>query len=301
MTVLTMCTPSMDKTIAPYCDCGLSLQKKSYWRIYTVLGRVLGCLSKVTSLCGCLGPCPPVEFLKTGRDGEDDFNPSKPRHIKLKARRVTPVEHKNWTDHATIFIGDSGGRYEDTRLRDDEEIEPWMAEMKDQGNWVVPEPPVRQVSTCDLTKIQLKRDLSAKDATTDPDTKAIYHAQLTFTLDDNPTELITYKLHTNPVFVTPPPCHQDLRRPYHEVHLRELHRYRERNIWTIERLMEQTAEDDSERRGVMIINATGKGAEMLARAWCMREERMQSLDALAGRALFARRGQRADTVWGPGC
>jgi tetratricopeptide (TPR) repeat protein len=271
MTALITCTPSMNETIAgiaPYYDCGLSLPKKSYWRVRTVLGRVLGCLPSVTSLCGWLGPCPPVEFLKTGRDDEGDFDSSKPRHIKLKARRVTPVEHKGWSDDATIFIGDSGDRYEDTRLRDDEELEPWMAEMKDQSNWIVPEPPVRQVSTCNLTKIQLKRDLSATDAATDPDAKAVYRAQLTFTLDDNPTGPITYKLHTNPVFVTPPPCHPGPRGPHHEVHLRELHRYQERNIWTIERLKEHTAEDDPERGGVMVINATGQGAEALARAWC---------------------------------
>jgi tetratricopeptide (TPR) repeat protein len=270
MTALILCTPSMNETIpgiAPYYDCGLSLPKKSYWRVRTVLGRVLGCLPSVISLCGWLGPCPPVEFLKTGRDDEDDFDSSEPRHIKLKARSVSLVEHQGRSDDAPIFFGN---RYEDTdtHQRDNEELEPWMAEMKDQSNWIVPEPPVCQVSTCDLAKIQLKRDLSAKDAIADPDAKAVYRAQLTFTLDDNPTKPVTYKLYTNPVFVTPPPCHLGPRRASHEVHLRELHRYQERNIWTIERLKEHTAEDDPERGGVMVINATGQGAETLARAWC---------------------------------
>ncbi|KAN0076128.1 hypothetical protein V8E54_006270 [Elaphomyces granulatus] len=270
MTALITCTPSMKETmpgIAPYYDCGLSMPKKSYWHVRTVLGRVLGCLPGVTSLCGWLGPCPPVEFLKTGRDEEEDFDSSKPRHITLKARRVTPVEHKGWSDDATIFIGYSGYQYAaaDTRLGDDEELEPWMAEMKDQSNWIVPEPPVRQVSTCNLTKIQLKRDLSAKDG---PDAKVVYRAQLIFTLDGNPAEPIMYKLHTNLVFVTPPPCHQGPRGPHHEVHLRELHRYQERSMWTPEQLKEHMDEDDPERSDVMVINATGQGAETLARAWC---------------------------------
>lgn len=59
MTALIMCTPAMNETmdetmagIAPYYDCGLSLPKKSYWRVRTVLGRVLGCLPRVISLCG---------------------------------------------------------------------------------------------------------------------------------------------------------------------------------------------------------------------------------------------------------
>jgi hypothetical protein len=170
-----------------------------------------------------------------------------------------------------------------------------MAEMKDQSNWIVPEPPVCQVSTCDLAKIQLKRDLSAKDAITDPDAKAVYRAQLTFTLDDNPTKPITYKLYTNPVFVTPPPCHLGPRRASHEVHLRELHRYQERNIWTIERLKEHTAEDDPERGGVMVINATGQGAETLARAWCS-ERGKNAVIRRAGGPCFVLRRESGESM-----
>jgi hypothetical protein len=269
MTALILCTPSLSTTlgVAPYYDCGLSLPKKSYWRIRTVLGRVLGCLPGVTSLCGWLGPCPPVEFLQTGCDEEDDFDHSKPMHISLKARRVTPIAHKSWTNNRVIVTGQD--YYEDIRCEDVEEVEPWMEEMRNPDNWLVPEPPVHQVSTCNLTKIQLKYDLSTKDdASLEPNAKAIYRAQLAFTLDDNPAETITYKLYTNPVFVIPPPCQPGPHGPEHEVHRRELPRYQERNIWTIERLKEHTAEDDPERDGVMVINATGQGAETLARAWC---------------------------------
>jgi tetratricopeptide (TPR) repeat protein len=63
MTALILCTRSVrDISIAHYYDCGLSLPKRSYWRSRTVLGRVLGCSPGVISLCGWLGPCPPVEF-----------------------------------------------------------------------------------------------------------------------------------------------------------------------------------------------------------------------------------------------
>jgi hypothetical protein len=70
---------------------------------------------------------------------------------------------------------------------------------------------------------------------------------------------------TNPVFVTLPPCYGRLE-GLHEVHLREMPKY-QRNVWTIERLKDHTPEDVDD---VMVINATGAGAEVrvLARAWC---------------------------------
>lgn len=269
MSALILCTPSLTPTlgVAPYYDCGLSLPRKSYWRIRTVLGEVLGCLPGGISLCGWLRPCPPVEFLQSGWNDEDDvFDVSKPRHIKLKARAVTPIAHKGWPADITIV---TGGDYEDIQYDSDEEPGPWMEDIRDKDNWIVPEPPVRQVSTCSLTSIQLKRDLSAKCAVgVDTDAKAVYRAQLAFTIDDKPTETIVYNLYTNPVFVVPPPCLPCPRGVAHEVHRRELPRYQERDIWTIERLNEHTAEDDPERGGVMVINATGQGAETLARAWC---------------------------------
>lgn len=63
-----------------------------------------------------------------------------------------------------------------------------------------------------------------------------------------------------------PPCRKGPKGA-HEVHLIELHQYEEKNIRTIEQLKEHTAEN-TEETDVMIINATGKGAELLARACC---------------------------------
>jgi hypothetical protein len=51
----------------------------------------------------------------------------------------------------------------------------------------------------------------------------------------------------------------------HEVHVRELPKY-QTNIWTVEQLKHLTPGDDS--RDVIIINATGSGARVLAQAWC---------------------------------
>ncbi|KAJ6286662.1 prion-inhibition and propagation-domain-containing protein [Bipolaris maydis] len=261
MTALILCTPSIkQKTgIAAFFDCGLSLTKKSYWRVRTVLGRVLGCLPGVISLCGWIGPCPPVEFLSPVPVDAD-----KPHHIRLKARNLSLVKHISRDPSAPILISSSGRRYDDTQPKEGEEIEPWMADMRNANNWIVPEPPVKQVGTCELKAIQLKRN-NAGTGSIDDEDKVMYLAQLVFKRDDSP-DLQTYKLFTNPVFVTPPPCRAGPKGA-HEIHLRELHKYSERNIWTIEQLREHTAED-TEDIDVMVINATGKGAELLARAWC---------------------------------
>ncbi|KAL4864542.1 hypothetical protein BDV12DRAFT_205626 [Aspergillus spectabilis] len=228
MSALILCTLSIKQPlgVAPCFDCGLSLPRKSYWRMRTVLGRVLGCMPGVISLCGWIGPCPPVEFIPEPLERQ-------PRHVHLKARQVSLVQHQDFEDGGVIHIRSSGDSYADTRIRPDEELEPWMTEMRDPSNWIIPESPVQQI---------------------------------VFKMDES-DQLITYKLFTTPVFVTVPPCHTGPKGA-HKVHLRELYRYEEKNIWLIERLKDHTAED-TEGIDVMIINATGTGAELLARAWCL--------------------------------
>ena len=103
------------------------------------------------------------------------------------------------------------------------------------------------------------KELSDKEV----DNETQYRAKIVFKMDNN-EDPITYTLYTNPVFVTLPPC-EGGPRGLHEVHLRELPVY-QRNIWTIERLKDHTSEDADDE--VMVINATGTGAEVLARAWC---------------------------------
>ena len=50
--------------IAQYYECGLILQKYSYWRVRTVLGRVLGSSPGAISLCRWTGPCPAFELTQ---------------------------------------------------------------------------------------------------------------------------------------------------------------------------------------------------------------------------------------------
>ncbi|KAH6626043.1 prion-inhibition and propagation-domain-containing protein [Chaetomium sp. MPI-SDFR-AT-0129] len=289
MTALILCTPGLkDKVgIAHYFDCGLSLPTRSYWRVRTVLGRVLGCLPGVISLCGWIGPCPRVDF--------EPSLPAKPRHIRIKTRRVAPIKHRPDSgdgitvgDGITIYLDSIYNPYSDTRIQPNEEIDSYLADMKDSSKWIIPEPPVRDISTCSiesikLTKFPLRTDIAQKAASSssspdgndsnllDIENETEYRASIVFRRDDNIPDPITYKLYTNPIFVIPPACYAGPKGDgSHEVHMRELRYYR--NIWSIERLKAHTPEADlDENEGeapVMVINATGKGAEVLARAWC---------------------------------
>ena len=97
-----------------------------------------------------------------------------------------------------------------------------------------------------------------------------FRAVIIFKMDDR-EKPIQYTLYTNPVFISLPPCVPGPKES-HEVHLRELARY-QKIIWTVENLSDHQDYDEEDEDGVggdevLVINTTGKGAELLARAWC---------------------------------
>ena len=268
MTALVLCSPSIAEKvgIAYYYDCGLVLQKLSYWRIRTVLGRILGALPNVQSLCGWIGPCPPIEF--------DPPLPGsfQPTHIQLKARRITPVQRVQYDN--VIYLGNPGNHYDrhvDTAPRADEDLSAYIAEMTIDDSYIIPESPIKQLSTVSVQAVKLKKlplditiQQSGRLAKDDNLKKVEFRASIIFKIDNNEAP-ISYTLYTNPLFVTPPPCYEGPKGP-HEVHLRELKGY-QMEPWTVERLKDHVPDDDEEHR-IMVVNATGKGAEVLARAWC---------------------------------
>ncbi|KAJ9660889.1 hypothetical protein H2201_006781, partial [Coniosporium apollinis] len=196
-----------------------------------------------------------------------------PRYVRLKARRVAPFDYSPSSDDGVIYIGNRHDRYEATRMQPDEEIPAYLEEMQDSSKWVIPQPPVRQISTCIIQSVRLKKlpldaNLALQSANKELSDKEVenetqYRASIVFKMDNN-EDSITYTLYTNLVFVTPPPCHSGPK-GLHEVHVRELPRY-QRNTWTVAQLKGHTPEDFDD--DVMVINATGKGEEVLARAWC---------------------------------
>jgi hypothetical protein len=265
MSALILCTPSLQGTISPakYYECGLSLPKQSHWRVQSVLGRVLGCLPGVISLCGWIGPCPSVEFIPPF--------PESPRFVRLKARHIALTNFED-TEDDTIYLGDGGDHYMQ-RIQPGEEIHDFIAQMQDPGNWIIPEAPMQEVSTVIIKSIRLKKlpleaNIAAMSANGELNEKQLaeeveYRATIIFSIDNN-EDPVSYTLYSNPLFVTLPPCHPGAG-GRHAIHLRELPRF-QKLVWTVERLKDHTPEDFDE--DVMIINATGKGSEVLARAWC---------------------------------
>lgn len=233
---------------------GVSLPKCSYWRSRTVLGRVLGCHTGVKSLCGWIGPCPAIEGPKL-------------KDIQLKARRISPPVKDN-----VFHVGGYGPNddEETTGPGPDQDLHHWIADIKDESRWAIPEPPVKQMTICTVERVLVKElplveagvaGKKSKMSNIEIDFATEFRASIEFRVDNEPS--VTYSLYSNPVFVTPPSC---IGGP-HQVHMRELEKFQRNNYWNVENLKD-TSPEDYEGNGVMVINTTGKGAETLTRAWC---------------------------------
>jgi tetratricopeptide (TPR) repeat protein len=202
MSTLIVCTPSIAGPLrrGHPSNCGISLPKQSHWRVRTVLGRVLSCLPGVTSLCGWVGPCPPVEFISLSLE-------SKPRYILLKAPPVPPVEHTPDGEcrAGKFFLHDP---YDSTLYpKPGEDIRAFAAEMQDQNNWVIPERPNREFTACTMQAIRLEKlpldssiaDKKANGEMTDEEAEnnTGYRASIVFKMD-NSDDPITYTLFNAP-------------------------------------------------------------------------------------------------------
>jgi hypothetical protein len=164
--------------------------------------------------------------------------------------------------------------YEARCMKLGEEVEPYLAAMTDRNQWVLPEEPVQQASVCEMKAIELQALPSPKSAPVlslgvemreeRMDRETDYQARIVFQTDGS-ERTVAYTLYTNPIFVSLPACRFGPR-GNHELHLREVSQY-QNNIWTVERLKEQSV-DTIDPDSVIIINATGRGCELMARAWC---------------------------------
>lgn len=219
----------------------LVLPTQSYWRTTSALGRVLGGLPNLRSICGWLGPCPAVET---------DIPINKAASIRLNARRVSPTKPAD-TNTSVIYIGGGKGRYEHTKPADDEVLEDYFTEMTSEENYFAPQPPVKSMSIASLSRIKLDQ----VGLNGDKVEEAEYRATLTFSIDGNE---VNYTLWTNPIFSTIPAC---VRGP-HRLQKREMKAYNTTSIDVS--LLKSTLEVDD----TLLINATGTGADVLARAWC---------------------------------
>ncbi|KAL2267471.1 hypothetical protein VTJ83DRAFT_4748 [Remersonia thermophila] len=289
MSALIVCTPSIckDLGLGPTFECGLSLPTRSYWRARTVLGRVLGCLPDVTSICGWIGPCPPVRF--------EPPLPAKPRHVGIKTRGVSPVEPPR--DHLDAAPRPAVSRPAPVRIMQ-EEMDSFFAEGVDPFRRIGLKPPEHDTSVYSIESIRLatlpgqaqaeigRRAASAAahdvDAERLAEGRAGFRASIVFRRDDNAANPVAYTLYTNPVFAHLPPCF--FGHAGHRIPAQDLEQYQ--NVWPVDKLQEHTVEadlgqNDGEAR-VMVINATGKGAEVAARAWCAERGRNAAIRRAGG-------------------
>lgn len=254
MTALIQCSPIGETLGMPeYLDSNLVLEKQSYWRARSVLGRVLGPLPGAKSLVGWVGPMPAPEITPPSD------KPFQPIFVRLKARTLAPQTPISATDENIIYIGGKYDPWKHTRPAPDEDINAYVAEMTSSEARVVPQPPVKSLSCTTVSAIRLKK-FDAGSETSDNENEAEYRASVAFSVDGRN---VTYGLYTNPIFVTLPTCYGGP----HTAHRRELKRFQP-VAWEAERLKEHSPEDTDDSEEVMLINATGTGAEILARAWC---------------------------------
>lgn len=89
--------------------------------------------------------------------------------------------------------------------------------------------------------------------------------------------------------MTLPPCRGA---GLHVVHESELHHFKQR-VWSVRELKGYKLEDTADPGYVTVVNATGRGAEVVARAWCS-ESGMDATIPRPGGSCFACAVQTTD-------
>ncbi|EGE03427.1 hypothetical protein TEQG_02463 [Trichophyton equinum CBS 127.97] len=242
---------------------GVSLPAKSYFRLRTVLGRVLGCHPGCKSICGWIGPCPPINFISS----QPVSASVEARYIRLKARKIPPLRYPPRTSEKAVDQTYYHYQFKFMSQQPDEETSKYMKSIHDPNQWITPQPPFRQSSTIAMKSVNLE-NIPAEDSNQAlVESTTEYQSSITFEVDGS---LVTYTLLTNPVFTSPPACRPGPHGEQHKVHFRELHRFSRQHVYNVTRLGEYLGTPSEEDAiDIMVINATGTGdAEMLARAWC---------------------------------
>jgi hypothetical protein len=235
---------------APFWDNGLIVKNKSYWPNRTVLGRVLGGLRNPKSVCGWIGPVPAPEG-----------GPSS-GWIKLNARRVDVPAPVSITAQETLeslgFEPPRGGETQETVAQS----------IFDPNEWIQsPGPAPRaanDISSSAFKGIRLTEvpaaGLGILGSYTTLNRTKEYRASIDFEVNG---VAANYILYSNPVFVSAPPCVG-----LHLMHRRQVTKCLS-GVVKIAELKEAYPPSDS----LVIIDAQGKGEEVVARAWCAERAR----------------------------
>jgi hypothetical protein len=251
MSTLICSTPFLNEEIesAQSHESGLLLVDCSYWRVRSAVGHVLGCLSGVISLNRWIGPCRYVQI--------DDYPEylSVPRHCLVTA---SPLGLD------ALLKPPPPPHIETSPFLEAQQVDA-IHEVIDPSQWVTLKPPEKEETPWKIDCLSVERG-----GRTDPSNRNsewFYRASIDFRITDGFHQLqnIYFYLKYNSVFVTLPPCLLDEPKETHEVHRRELHRYNREEVSAKVLNRQQPFADDNK---IMVINATGPGSEVVARAWC---------------------------------
>ncbi|KAH6619374.1 hypothetical protein B0J18DRAFT_445646 [Chaetomium sp. MPI-SDFR-AT-0129] len=242
---------------AYYYDNGLVVGTKSYWPVRTVLGRVLGGLQNPRAVCGWLGPVPAPTTTDGGAVQGWVFiyadNPNFPVPVTKPANA----------------LGDFGFDLDDQQNNNGSitSVPDMVESITNPDEWICPTPPAAPAPANVARTVQFKGIRLEKCPSTGDNTRSYtlsptglpppikHYAILDFEIAGT---AVSYKLYSNPVFVTAPPCVGT-----HVVHRQQALRYLSSMV-TVAQLKEVYVEPGK----VLVINAQGKGEEVVARAWC---------------------------------
>lgn len=229
---------------APYWENGIIVKDKSYWPRRTVLGRVLGGMNGIKSVCGWIGPASaPIGELSGW--------------IRLKTRSVpVPIPVSTSANNRSVFQS-LGFEEPDGRT---ESVDAFLKSFTDPNEWIEapsPTPPRQYPSRVKFAGIHLTLLPNSTAATTTRTDLPLeeYRASIDFEIDG---QKATCTLYSNPVFVAAPPCVGS-----HVIHQRQAEKHKKNVIMAADIKSKYPPANQ-----LIIIDAIGENEELLARAWC---------------------------------
>lgn len=254
---------------SPFHNTSLILPNVSYWRSCNVTGRVLGGIRDVKGVNGWVGPCPaPITTLRR-----------LPGWVVDKAK---PVEFRMPDRKGKEFV------FSTTNISNIGETSrgEWAKTVFDRENWVIPAGPAASKDEVEFLGIHLKeipnpqaksKTPDAKNADVEPEDFFI-RTSLAFSINNQPT---TFTLTHKPTFIASPHCLD----PSHVIHRQDLPLLQcIRNVSQLKGYIHHVEESN---RRVLVINASGEGEELVARAWCAEYGTHAVVRRRGGGACFA--------------
>jgi hypothetical protein len=248
MSALITFSPETERLgAAPFYDSGLVLKDKTYWRITSVLGRVLGATPGARASLDWVGPCTGVARGLT----------KVPEWVKVTARLIPHTDITSF-DADLDDVNNIIPAISDNPTAD--EIDRVLQNYENPSNWVTPLSPnpikrPNEREKYEIIGIELKKNPVSMEARYADPLDATYSASILMKISG---VAITYNLHTNSLFLCSHPCTGT-----HAVHKDKFPNV-QRNIVTPKELKELNAWD-----GILLVNVQGSGnAEVAARAWC---------------------------------